>query len=68
MRKVLKKIREGSDFELVKSGVGNKLLVVVARLCLPHQRVFSTLGICKRLRIIKMSMGNKVNKRGGLYG
>jgi len=40
-RKVLKKIREGLDFELVKSGVGNKLLVVVARLCLPLYQMFS---------------------------
>ena len=65
---MLGKRLEGSDFELVKYDNGNKLLAVVARLCLPHQRAFSTLGICKRLRIIKMSVVNKVNKGGGLYG
>ena len=65
--KVLDKIRGGSDFELVKYGNGNKLLAVVARLCLPLRRCFSTLGICKRLRIIKMSMSNKVKEGGDLY-
>ncbi len=53
---------EGSDFELARSGDGEKPLVVVARLCLPPRGSFSTLGICKRLRIMKMSMGNKVKK------
>ena len=65
---MLDKVREGSDFELVKYGNGNKLLAVVARLCLPPRGCFSTLGICKGLRIIKMSMGNKVKKGGGFYG
>jgi len=64
---VLGKRLDGSDFELVLLGIGVKLLAVVARLCLPPRRCFSTLGICKRLRIIKMSMGNKVKKGGGLY-
>ena len=52
----------------MRSGDGNKLLAVVARLCLPPGGCFSTLGICKRLRIIKVSVGNKVKKGGGLYG
>ncbi len=65
---MLGKRLEGSDFELVSSGEGNKLLAVVARLCLPPRGCFSTLSICKRLRIIKMRMGNKVKKGGGLYG
>jgi len=37
---VLEKMREDSDFELVKSGVGNKLLAVVARLCLPPLHLY----------------------------
>ena len=64
MSKVLKKIREGLDFELVKSGIGNKLLVVVARLCLPHQRVFSTLGICKGLRLLSMTKRLRLGRVG----
>ena len=65
---MLDKVRGGSDFEMVSCGEGNKLLAVVARLCLPLRRCFSTLGICKRLRIIKMGVVNKVNKGGGVYG
>ncbi len=41
---------------------GNKLLAVVARLCLPPGGYFSTLGICKGLRIINMSVDNKAEK------
>ena len=52
---MLGKRLESSDFELVSSGEGNKLLVVVARLCLPHQMVFSTLGIWEWLRLLVMS-------------
>ena len=48
---VLSKRLEGSDFELVSSGDGNKVLAVVARLCLPPRRCFSTLGICEWLRL-----------------
>ena len=48
---MLGKRLDGSDFELVSSGEGNKLLAVVARLCLPPRGCFSTLGICKRLRL-----------------
>jgi hypothetical protein len=59
---MLGKRLDGSDFELVRSGDGNKLLAVVARLCLPLRRCFSTLGICKGLRMINMSMGNKAKK------
>ena len=64
MSKVLKKIREGSDFELVSSDEGNKLLAVVARLCLPHQRVFSTLGICEWLRLLSMTKRLRLEKVG----
>ena len=65
---MLGKRLDGSDFELVKYDNGNKLLAVVARLCLPPRGCFSTLGICKRLRIVNMGVVNKVNKGGGLYG
>ncbi len=37
---------------------------MVARLQPATTRVFSTLGICKRLRIINMSVGNKSEKVG----
>lgn len=48
----------------MSSDEGNKLLAVVARLCLPPGGYFSTLGICKRLRIINKSVGNKAEKVG----
>jgi len=58
--KALSKELEGLDFELVKYDRGNKLLAVVARLCLPLGRGFrgfSTLGICKTLKLLKKSKG-----------
>ena len=54
---MLGKRLEGSDIELVLLGIGVKLLAVVARLCLPPRGCFSTLGICKRLRIINDAHG-----------
>jgi len=48
---------EGSDFEMVSCGEGNKLLAVVARLCLPPRGCFSTLGICEWLRLLMRSKG-----------
>jgi len=55
---------EGSDFELVKYDNGNKLLAVVARLCLPPRGCFSTLGICKRLRLLSMAKRLRLKKVG----
>ena len=37
---MLGKRLDGSDFELVSSGEGNKLLAVVARLCLPPLHLY----------------------------
>ena len=62
--RVLGKLIEGSDFELVKYGNGNKLLAVAARLCLPPTGCFSTLGICKGLRLLKMSKRLRLEKVG----
>ena len=56
--KGLSKELEGLDFELVKYDRGNKLLAVVARLCLPLGRCFrgfSTLGICEWFRLLNIS-------------
>lgn len=61
---MLGKFVEGSDFEMVSCGEGNKLLAVVARLCLPLRRCFSTLGICETLRLLKMSNRLRLEKVG----
>ena len=59
---MLGKRLDGSDFELVSFGEGDKLLAVVARLCLPPRRLFSTLGICKRLRLLSRTKRLRLEK------
>ncbi len=61
---MLGKRLESSNFELVSSGEGNKLLVVVARLCLPPRGCFSTLGICEWLRLLSMTKRLRLEKVG----
>ncbi len=63
--KVLGKVLECLDLDLMKLGFGKKPLAVVARLCLPPRGLFfSTLSICEWLRLLKMSKRLRLEKVG----